>query len=313
MGKVLITGATGFIGANLARALVDDHEVYLLLRSRKHAWRIADILDRVQVADADLLDAKGLATALRRMRPECIFHLAAYGAYPRTQTDAQSIFSTNIRGTFNLLQAARGVDYRCFVNTGSSSEYGIKSRPMRESDLLEPNTLYGISKAAATMLCAHEAREQGRPIVTLRPFSAYGYYEEPFRLVPSVILRCLRGEDVPLSSGEQKRDYVFIEDIVEAYRKAMRLKSPRGDVFNLGSGKDVSVREVATAIHALARGKGRLLFGKMRRAAFDTASCWKADTKKTAKVLGWKSRTVLKDGLQKTIRWFRENKAMYGQ
>lgn len=312
MGKVLITGATGFIGANLARAFAGDHDVHLLLRSRKHAWRIADILDKVVVVDADLLDAGRLAAAVKKVRPEYIFHLAAYGAYPRMQTDAQEMFSVNIQGTYNLLEAARDVGYRCFVNTGSSSEYGIKSRPMKESDLLEPNTLYGISKAAATMLCAHEARGQDKPVVTLRPFSAYGYYEESFRLVPSVILKCLEGKDVPLSSGEQRRDYVFIGDVVEAYRKAMKLKSPRGDVFNLGSGKDVSVREVAAMAHALVGGKNRLLFGKMQKAAFDTAPCWKADTKKTAGVLKWKSRTGLKEGLRKTIGWLRENRAMYG-
>ena len=312
MGNVLITGAAGFIGANLARALAKEHDVHVLLRSTSHAWRIADILSRLKVVKADLLDPKGLGAAVRNIKPEYIFHLAAYGAYPRTQTDADAILSTSIQGTLNLLRATRDVEYRCLVNTGSSSEYGIKSKAMRESDVLEPNTLYGVAKAAATMLCAQEAREQDKPIITLRPFSVYGYYEEQFRLMPSVILKCLNREDVPLSSGEQRRDYVFIEDVVGAYRKAMRLGSLRGEVFNVGSGKDVSVKEVAIMIRKLAGARNKLLFGKLEKAGFDTASCWKADAKKSARVLGWKSTTTLNEGLRKTIRWIKENKARYG-
>lgn len=305
--NILITGATGFIGANLAREFVSrNFTVNALIRKASNMWRFADIKDKIIVHTADLNDSKRLAAVVHGINPKYIFHLATYGAYPRIETNEKTILETNLIGTSNLLKSTLDIPYRCFINTGSSSEYGIKNKAMKESDALEPNTLYGATKAAATMLCQNYARQYKKPIITLRPFSVYGYYEESFRLIPEVIISCIKQKDVDLSSGEQKRDFIFIEDMIEAYMKAMEKPSASGLVFNVGSGRDITVKEVAGLIHKLMKSKNKLLFGKKNKASFETDVRWKADIKSIKKTLGWEPKTNLVEGLTKTIEWFKK-------
>ena len=310
--NALITGATGFIGANLARELVDrNFTVNILMRATSSIWRLADIKDKLIVHNADIHDIKLLTGVVHDIHPDYIFHLATYGAYPRIETDDKKMLHTNIIGTYNLLKATMDIPYTCFVNTGSSSEYGVKSKPMKESDVLEPNTFYGVSKATASMLCQNYARQYKKPIITLRPFSVYGYYEEPFRLVPEVIIDCINQKDVSLSSGEQKRDFVFIWDMIDAYVRAMENPSTDGLVLNVGSGQDVTVKEVAETIHKLMKSNNKLLFGKKEKVPFETDICWKADIKAIKKELNWNPKTNLVDGLKKTIEWFKQNIDIY--
>ncbi len=188
MTKVLITGASGFVGNNLARFMVQSgHEVYLILRSEHLDWRLEDIRDHVRMAFADLRDAESVAGHVKEIKPEWVFHLAAYGAYS-FQTDVESILRTNIIGTANLLQACLKTGFEAFVNTGSSSEYGFKDHAPPENELPEPNSHYAVSKVAATMFCRYTAASTGARIATLRLYSVYGPYEEPRRLMPTLIL-----------------------------------------------------------------------------------------------------------------------------
>lgn len=312
MKHVFITGATGFIGANLTRELVKrKFDVNILARTTSDMWRLQDIKGKIKVHNVDILEEKKLTSVVKQIKPDYIFHLAAYGAYPRIQKDEKKILETNIVGTCNLLTASLDVPYSCFINTGTSSEYGIKNCPMKESDTLEPNITYGVAKASATLLCRHYARLYKKPITTLRPFSAYGYYEESFRLIPDVILNCIYEKNVELSSGEQKRDFIFIEDLIEAYIKAMGNPSTKGVILNVGSGKDVSVKEVAKMTHKIIGSKNKLIFGKKRKESFETDICWRADINSIKKNLNWVPKTSLNAGLKKTIAWFKENAHLY--
>ena len=312
MKTAFITGATGFIGANLTRELLARNlNVNIIARTTSNMWRFQDIKGKIKVHNVDILEEKKLTSVVKQIKPDYIFHLAAYGAYPRIQTNEKKILQTNIIGTYNMLKAALDLPYSCFINTGTSSEYGIKNKPMKESDLLEPNMTYGVAKAAATMLCQYFARVHKKPIVTLRPFSVYGYYEERFRLVPDIILNCIKGNDVELTRGEQKRDFIFIEDMIEAYIKAIENPSIKGLVLNVGSGNDISVKEVAKMIHKMVNSKNRLIFGKKKKEPFETDVCWRADISKIRKALHWKPKTNLQEGLKKTIGWFRKNKRLY--
>jgi len=312
MKTAFITGATGFIGANLTRELLArNFDVHIIARTTSNMWRLQDIKGKIKVHNVDILEEKKLTSVVKQIKPDYIFHLAAYGAYPRIQTDEKKILQTNIIGTYNMLKAALDLPYSCFINTGTSSEYGIKNKPMKESDVLEPNMTYGVAKAAATMLCQHYARLYKKPIITLRPFSVYGYYEESFRLIPHVIINCINGKNVELSSGGQKRDFIFVEDLIEAYIKAMENPSTKGLVLNVGSGHDISVKEVANMIYNLMKSKNKLMFGKKSKELFETDVFWRADISKSRKVLNWKQKTSLNAGLKKTIDWFKKNVHLY--
>ena len=205
--RVLVTGASGFVGANLARRLLaDGHDVHLVLRPSHQPWRVEELRDSVTVHSVDIDDREGLELAFAAARPEWIFHLAAHGAYPQ-QRDFDRMIVTNVHGTGHLLATAEQAGFDAFVHAGTSSEYGYKDHAPSEHELVEPNSPYAVSKAAATQFCRMTGQRTGLPIRTLRLYSAYGPYEEPTRLIPTLIVEGLQGRLPPLVNPDVARDY----------------------------------------------------------------------------------------------------------
>src|SRR5262249_18051438 len=142
MKRAIVTGASGFVGANLTRRLIQDgHQVTIFARPQSDLWRLADLQDSVSVRNLSLSDRIGLASAVCEIRPDWIFHLAVHGAYS-WQTDLFEMIDTNITGTANLLEACAQVGFEAFVNTGSSSEYGVKDHSPGENEPIDPNSYY---------------------------------------------------------------------------------------------------------------------------------------------------------------------------
>ena len=179
MKRVLLTGGTGFVGANLARRLVrDGHELHLLVRSACQPWRIADIRTDLRLHELHLHDAETVARVVAQIRPDWVFHLAVHGAYS-WQTELEQMVRTNIQGTMSLVSACLKTGFAAFVNAGSSSEYGLKDHAPAESEPLEPNSHYAVTKAAATLFCRYTAQSQRVHLPTLRLYSVFGPYEDP--------------------------------------------------------------------------------------------------------------------------------------
>lgn len=317
MKKVLITGATGFVGANVLRYLVKEgkFDVHIITKETSNKWRIKDVLTNVSEHQVDLIDYEKLKEIAVKISPDYIFHLAMYGGYSTVEKDDNKILNTNIIGTYNLLKATMEIPYKCFINTGTISEYGAKSAAMKETDCLEPNTLYGVSKAASTMLCQQVAKEYKKPITTLRLFSVYGYYEykERFRLIPDVILHCLKNKDLNLSAGNQKRDFIFIEDVIKAYIKAANNPNKKGLVLNVGTGVDNTIRDVAERIVSKLNSRIKLNYDAKKSEVFENSVSCKADISEIKSVLDWKPDFDLDKGLERTISWFKSNLALYDQ
>ena len=245
--RFFVTGATGFVGAVLARKLADlGCDVHLLVRDNANRWRLRDVENAFTFHRGDLTDLEGLRKIVSNVRPTVVYHLGVHGAYP-FQTDADETILTNVFGSWNLLKACSDADYKVFVNTGSSSEYGSKPHAMRETDVLEPNSYYAVAKSAQTLVCRHTARADKRPINTFRLFSVYGPYEEPSRLVPTVIRNCLEGRELKMVSPETARDFIYVEDVVDAYLRIDELSRHCGEVFNIGTGMQSTVRDVVEA------------------------------------------------------------------
>jgi nucleoside-diphosphate-sugar epimerase len=153
MKRVVITGGTGFVGASLARRLLaDGHEIHLLVREDFTSWRIEAIRQHVYLHEVNFVDGQNLIRRIDEIRPDWVFHLATYGAYSY-QTDLQRMVQTNIIGTMNLVEACVKTGFEAFVNTGSSSEYGFKKHAPSETESLEPNSYYAVTKASATLFC----------------------------------------------------------------------------------------------------------------------------------------------------------------
>jgi nucleoside-diphosphate-sugar epimerase len=250
-----------------------------------------------------MLNIQKLTKIMTLIKPNSIIHLATYSQY-RNQEEFEQMVETNIRGTLNLLAASKNIDYDIFINTGSSSEYGIKENPMREADLLEPISFYAATKSSATLLCQVFSKEYKKPIVTLRPFSAYGPYEEQSRFIPTIIKAVIENRPVKLTPGSQRRDFICVADIVDIYIKALSFgKKLSGQILNMGTGIEYTNDEVVQMLFKIVNKKVKIKKGAYPKRMWD-APHWVADISKAKKLLNWKPKFTLEQGLRYTYNWY---------
>lgn len=307
----LVTGATGFVGSNIVRRLVGEKkDVHILTRNRKLNWRISDISSKLTIHEVDLLSPK-LLKVIDEVKPSYIFHLAVYGSLPE-EKDLKNLVNTNILGTVNLINAVKRNKFILFINTGSSSEYGIKSRKMRETDLLVPINDYGVIKSVSTLYASKEAVRENLPIITFRLFSPYGPYEEGSRLIPYMVCQALTNKSIKLASRSYVRDFTYIDDVVNAYIKACDLIPNPGEIFNIATGRQHSVKEVVDIVLEKTHSISKIEWGKAPAQERQLEpKVWEADTAKSKKILGFSAKHSLAEGLEKTILWFRKNINLY--
>lgn len=307
MKRAVVTGASGFVGANLARRLVrDGHETHLLVRPSYRPWRLRDIAGDVRMHPVELRDSAGTREALLRIRPDWVFHLAAFGAYP-AQTGMGAMVETNLMAAVTLLDACAAMGVEAYVQTGSSSEYGFKDHPAREDEAIEPNSHYAITKAAATHYAQFTSRQRGLHAVTLRLYSVYGPYEEPSRLIPTLLVSGFERRLPPLVSPAVARDFVFVNDAVEAVLQvAAHPGLPRGSVYNVCSGTQSTVASVVALVRQLLAVAAEPVWSSMESRAWDTNS-WVGSPEAIGQQVQWKARVNMETGLRRTVEWFREN------
>jgi nucleoside-diphosphate-sugar epimerase len=302
--RALVTGAGGFVGANLVRRLRHDgHEVHATSRPSGDHSRLAG-LDDVIVHEVNL-GLPGAAGALvSDVSPEWIFHLAAHGAYS-WQTDSRQICQANVLATMELVDAAERHSVKAFVHAGSSSEYGFRDHAPDEHERPEPNSAYAVTKAAATMYCSHRANAGGLPAVTLRLYSVYGAYEDSRRLVFALIRHGLEGRLPPLVSPETARDFVYVQDVCDALVLAAEKAAERaGEIYNVGSGHQTTLRELVDCVRDLLAIQIEPDWDTHPQRTWDTDK-WCASTKRIAHELKWSARTGIAEGLAHTIAWMR--------
>jgi dolichol-phosphate mannosyltransferase len=303
MKRVVLTGGTGFVGANLVHRLVtEEQETHLLVRPGFSPWRVESIRNRITLHEVDLTDADQVKAVLGAIEPDWIFHLAAHGAYS-WQMDAEQITRTNVVATAQLLEAALAVGFEVFVNTGSSSEYGRQDHAPNEDEPASPDTPYGIAKAAATALSVKAARAHAAQICTLRLYSVYGPYEDPRRLLPSLIVHGRRGVFPSLVDPRTARDFVYVEDVVRAYLTLARnpMVEP-GAIYNVGTGVQTTVGEAVDVARRILRIPGEPQWGSMPPRVWDTDT-WVADSRKIRSELEWDPHVTFAEGFERMAAW----------
>jgi nucleoside-diphosphate-sugar epimerase len=309
--RALVTGAAGFLGANLVRRLhVAGHEVIALTRSPEVAWRLEEVVTDVRVLELDLRDTAAIERVIATTEPQWIFHLAAHGAYS-WQSDLEQMIAVNVAATAALLSAARAAGVQAFVNAGSSSEYGLKTHPPREDEWLEPNSHYAITKAAGSHLTALAAAE-GLPAVTLRLYSIYGPWEDPGRLVPALVREATRGKLPPLVGPQTARDFVYVDDCCEALLRAAERGAPGGPgaTLNIGSGAQTRLSELVEVARSALGVREEPQWGTMSQREWDT-NVWVSDPRAALELLGWQAATGLGDGLARTAAWLQERPRLW--
>lgn len=301
--RVLVTGAGGFIGANLVRRLLEEgHEVTALVRPGSDDWRLAGLSEAVRMGRVDLTDHERVPPMLRKVRPEWVFHLAAHGAYS-WQQDVRRIMQTNAIGTVSLLDACAKIGCEAFVHAGTSSEYGAKDHAAREEEELEPNSAYAVSKASATLYCSHVGRAGRVGTATLRLYSVYGPHEAPPRLIPQLIVRGRSGELPPLVGPDVAHDFVAGDDVVHAFLLAAEhVGREPGAIYNIGTGIQTRVRDVVAVARRALSIAAEPEWGSLPERNWDTTT-WVANVGKAARVLEWTPRVSLEQGFARTVEW----------
>ena len=301
MARVIITGGTGFVGANLAQRLLHEgHEVNLLVRQGYTSWRINDFGSDLRLHTVDLGDRDSVIRIAGKIRPDWIFHLAAHGG-TASQNDCHQMVEINLVGTINLVQACLNVGFQAFVNTGSSSEYGFKHNAPSETEWLEPNRHYAVTKASASLFCRYTAQSQGVHMPTLRLYSVYGPSESSNRLLPKLITLGLEGKLPPLVSPETAHDFVYVDDVIDTYILAAKtLSQEPGAIYNVGTGIQMPLREVVEVARRVLGITADPVWGSMPSRQWDTHT-WVADIRKIEKALGWRPRHTLEEGFRQTV------------
>lgn len=312
---VLITGATGFVGSLLSRRLLEEnYEVHILTRESSNKWRISDIIKELHKHFADIRDKENILKIIKTVKPNYVFHFAVYGGYPK-ENDFDAMVQTNIFGSLNLFQALENRDFfEGVVNIGSSSEYGQKSELAKETNLLEPDTPYAVTKASQTLLGRYFSKNRGLPLITLRLFSVYGSYEEPGRLIFDLMTGAVHKQKISLSSPLPRRDFIFADDVLDICVKAAKSLFKNGEVFNVGSGKDYSIGEIVSIFEEVLGRKLEIFWGAHeKKRNFDVNQKWFADISKIKTIFDWEPTHSLKEGLKKTYEWYCDNIDLYDE
>jgi nucleoside-diphosphate-sugar epimerase len=297
MSRILVTGAGGFVGAAVADlAARRGHHVTILVRNPA-STRVAALSGRCTVAIADLAADETVRAALVQASPDIVIHSAWEGVGGPAR--AGNIQFDNIRTTMALFDASIAAGARRFVGIGSQAEYGRHDRRIDESAATEPFLLYGAAKLSAYHLTRQRAGEAGIGFAWLRLFSPYGPGDNPNWLIPSVAAQILAGRTPRTSAGTQKWDYLHITDVAAGILAAAETESAQG-VFNLSSGRAVSVRSIVEQIRDLACPNLELTFGEIPFGPNQIMHL-EGDCGRLCAETGWAPRIAIEDGLATVV------------
>lgn len=317
--KILVTGADGFIGSHLVEHLLaEGYKVRaFVFYNSFNSWGWLDTLPEkikrsLDVFAGDIRDPHGVKTALQGC--DAVMHLAALIGIPYSYHSPDTYIDTNIKGTLNVLQAARDLKVARVLQTSTSEVYGTaKFVPITEEHPLQGQSPYSASKIGADQLALSFYASFGTPVTVVRPFNTYGPRQSARAVIPTIITQIAKGaKTIKLGSVHPTRDFSFVKDTVRAYTACFKSQKTVGETINFGSNFEISVGKTAKLIAELMGAKIKIETDdvRIRPSKSEVERLW-ADNSKAKKLAGWAPKYAgmdgFKRGLTETIQWFTES------
>lgn len=312
--RVLVTGAGGFIGSQLTEQLAARGakvRAFVRYNSRADPGLLKQIppqmLKEIEIIAGDIRDSQAIDQAIEGM--ELVFHLGALISIPYSYHHPREVVETNVTGTLNVLLSSLNRNIARVIHTSTSEVYGTALRvPIDEEHPLQGQSPYSASKIGADKLaesfyCAYEL-----PVVTVRPFNTYGPRQSARAVIPTIITQALTQEVIHLGSLETKRDFTYVQDTVNGFLKAATAEGVEGQAYNLGTGNEVTIGELAQKIIALVGHTARIESDPQRlRPEKSEVMRLISNNRLAAEKLGWRPEISIDEGLRSTIDWIKEN------
>ena len=316
--SVLVTGAGGFIGSHLTERMVElgaNVKAFVRYNSRND-WGLLELLPKeklgkIEVIMGDLKDADAIRHAAKEV--DIIFHLGSLIAIPYSYLHPRETIETNILGALNVLTAAKENGIEKLVHTSTSEVYGTAQYvPIDENHPLQGQSPYSASKIGADKIAESFYRSFELPVAIIRPFNTYGPRQSARAVIPTIITQALTKKKVFLGSLHPTRDYTYVDDVVEAFIKVAESPESVGEVINIGSNFEISIGDLANKIISLAGKNAEIITDPVRVRPQDSevGRLW-CDNTKAKRLLGWKPKIPLDEGLKKTIEWISDNMHLY--
>jgi UDP-glucose 4-epimerase len=305
--RILVSGGSGFIGSHLVRNLLKTGaKVAITMRYGNvvENIRVAEYWNQIEVIEADVRN-RGALQAIRRFDPEIVFHLAAYQHVGQSFIQVEECFDVNAKGTANIVDVCDKA--ATFVYVATSEVYGYQEGvPFVETMVPNPQSPYAITKYAGELYCRMKQRMgASTSMILLRPFNAFGPYQSTKAIIPELILKCLRGEPILTTKGEQTREFNFVTNLADGMVLAAQHQGQIEGPMNLAGGEEVAIRDLVHKIVALTNSKSRVELGAL---PYRPNEIWRmrGDGTRAQQLIGWKPKVNLEEGLKITIDWFRD-------
>jgi len=310
--RILITGGSGFIPSHLVRRLINDNaEVAIITKynSIVDNIRLVDIWDKIHVMEADIRNIDSLKQ-IADYKPQIVYHFAAYNHVGDSFKNVSEALDCNLQGTANVIDAWD--DYEKFIYISTSESYGDQPKvPFKEEMLPQPVSPYSVGKYAGELYCRMKMENMKKPIVLLRPFNAFGPYQSPRAIISEIIRDCLLGKTIHSTEGKQTRDFNYIANLVDGFLLAGESDKAVGQLINLGSGREISIKDLILTIHKETHSSSELKIGSLE---YRPTEIWRmvAANDRAKDLLDWSPKVSFEEGLRRTITWYKKYLEQYG-
>lgn len=311
--KVLVTGSEGFIGSHLTELLVEKgFEVKAFVRYNfKNDWgwlEESKYKNDIEIYTGDVRDFDSVYDAMKDV--DVVFHLAALIGIPYSYISPLAYIKTNTEGTYNVLESGRKLNLKRIIITSTSEIYGTAQYvPIDEKHPYNPQSPYAASKAAADHLALSYYRSFGTPVTIIRPFNTYGPRQSARAVIPTIISQILAGKkQIKLGSLSPTRDLNYVKDIANGFITVGLHENTVGDVYNLGTGQEISIGDLAEKIIELTEKEVEIIEDTQRiRPEKSEVERLLSNAEKAKKTTGWEPKYMLEEGLKETIDWIQDN------